>query len=76
MKINASEYTAKVDLLGWAKRPRSQMALQMVIDLAVKEEDDRFIEILHGLKEAGHVSGDQLIRKWDHSVERWVKFQQ
>lgn len=53
----------------WAKRPKSVLAFNAVLDLAAKTF--AFEKILNGLREAGHVDGDTLVNKWDGS--QWVK---
>ncbi len=52
------------DMHGWAKRPKSQIALNAVIELAKKGERD-FIEYLEALRESGRVFGDSLKNRWD-----------
>ena len=70
--------TAKVktekpkDMLAWARRPRSAMALTAVIELAKRDEDDRFVEILEDLRAAGRVVGEELKQRWDFSSQSWV----
>lgn len=53
----------------WAKRPKSVLVFNAVLDLAAKTF--AFEKILNGLREAGHVEGDTLINKWDGS--QWVR---
>lgn len=59
------------DMIAWARKPRSQLALQFVIDLANKGERD-FVEILQKLRDDGHVSGNTLMRRWDYASSSWV----
>lgn len=59
------------DMIAWARKPRSQMALQFVIDLANKGERD-FVEILQKLRDDGHVSGNVLTCRWDYASSSWV----
>lgn len=60
------------DMLAWARRPRSAMALTAVIELAKRDEDDRFVEILEDLRAAGRVVGEELKQRWDFSSQSWV----
>lgn len=64
--------TQKRDLLDWARKPRSPIAFAAVLELAVRDEDDRFIEIVDDLRKAGHVVGDELVRRFDHGSREWV----
>lgn len=59
------------DMLAWARKPRSQMALQFVIELANKDETD-FVEILQKLRSEGCVDGNTLVRRWDYASSSWV----
>ena len=52
------------DPLGWARRPKSQIALNAVMDL-VNEGDSRFEEILNDLTAAGHAIAGRLMNRWD-----------
>ena len=52
------------DPLGWARRPKSQIAFNAVMDL-VNEGDSRFEEILNDLAAAGHAIAGRLINRWD-----------
>lgn len=62
----------KRDLLDWARKPRSAMAFAAVLEMAIRDEDDRFVEILNDLREAGHVVADHLVRRYDHGSHSWV----
>lgn len=64
--------TKKRDFLCWARKPRSALAFAAVLAMAVRDEDDRFIEILEDLRKAGHVVGDELVRLWDIGSTSWV----
>lgn len=61
------------DSLEWARKPRSAMAFAAVYDLAVREEDDRFAEIVEALRNAGHVVADRLVNRWDYASNSWVR---
>lgn len=60
---------AKKDLIGWARRPKSQMAFNALADLA--KSDRQFSEILEKLTQAGHVVNGFLVNRWDGMA--WVK---
>ena len=60
---------AKKDLAGWARRPKSQLALNALLELA--KTDRFFTDILDGLVQAGHVIGGDLKHRWDGQT--WVK---
>lgn len=68
-KVEAALVKRK-DVHAWAKFPRSQMALNLVISLAKQGERD-FIECLDSLREAGNVVGDVLKNKYDG--RSWVR---
>lgn len=68
--LEARRVTAgKQDPVGWAKRPRSQYALDAVIDLA-KRGDTFFAGVLDALREAGRVDGNKLVQRWDG--QQWL----
>ena len=68
---NAKQVTTLFkDPLSWARRPKSQIAFNSVIDL-VNEGDSRFEEILSELTQAGHVIAGRLVNRWDGMS--WVK---
>lgn len=68
--LEAKRVTAgKNDLLRWAKRPRSQFALDAVIDLA--KRDRVFAGFLEELREAGRVEGEKLVQRWDG--QQWLR---
>lgn len=52
------------DFLDWARRPRSQYALNL-INRCIAEKDSRFVEIYADLKHAGIVDGVVLKKKWN-----------
>jgi hypothetical protein len=60
------------DFIAWARRPRSQMALDFVIKLANEKEKD-FMEILAKLKADGRTDGVRLLQKWDYANHTWTK---
>lgn len=62
-----------IDPIGWARKPRSAIAFHAVLELAVRDEEPAFIEILEKLRKDGHVVGDDLVRRWDHVGNAWVK---
>ena len=61
-----------IDPIGWARKPRSQKALELLLTL-VKEKDATFVEIYDGLVRSGKVVGENLIYKWDHVANQWTK---
>lgn len=61
-----------VDPIGWAKKPRSQKALELLLTL-VRERDSVFVEIYDGLVRSGKVVGENLIYKWNHASNQWTK---
>lgn len=62
--------TGKKDDHGWAKRPSSQHALNLLIKWA-REGDSQAKGYLKNLIEAGHVEGATLIHKWN--LGQWVR---
>lgn len=60
------------DPIGWAKKPRSAKALELLISL-VKEKEPVFVGIYEKLVATGKVEGENLIYKWDHVSNSWVK---
>ena len=60
------------DPILWARQPSSQMALEFILELANKEEDPRFIEILQMLRDKGVVDGDTLVTRYDQRARQWV----
>lgn len=60
------------DPLGWAKKPRSQTALDFVVELANDKERD-FVDILADLKKHQITDGIRLLKKWDYATHQWVK---
>lgn len=63
----------KADMLDWARKPRSAMAFAAVYSLALRDEEQAFVEILEGLRLEGHVSGDKLVNRWDYAANGWVR---
>ena len=63
----------KQDMLDWARKPRSAIAFTALYQLAVRDEESEFIEILDGLRKAGHVDGDRLVNRWDYASNGWVQ---
>lgn len=61
------------DDLDWARKPRSAMAFAAVYQLAVRDEESQFIDILDDLRKAGHVDGSQLVNRWDYAANGWVR---
>ena len=59
-------------MTGWAKRPRSQKALDFVIELAGKKERE-FMDILAKLKKDGRTDGVLLLQRWDHVTGSWTR---
>lgn len=60
------------DFIAWARKPRSQKALDFVIQLANEKERD-FVDILAKLKKDGRTDGLVLLQKWDYANQSWVK---
>ena len=60
------------DDIAWARKPRSQKALDFVIQLANEKERD-FVDILAKLKKDGRTDGFVLLQKWDYANQSWVK---
>lgn len=60
---------AKKDMIGWARRPKSERAFNELVLLA--KTDRQFTEILETLIQAGHVANGFLVNRWDGSS--WVK---
>lgn len=60
------------DFIAWARKPRSQKALDFVIELANEKERD-FVDILAKLKKDGRTDGTVLLQKWDYANQSWVK---
>jgi hypothetical protein len=60
------------DFIAWARKPRSQKALDFVIKLAAEKEKD-FVDILSKLKKDGRTDGVVLLQKWDYANHSWVK---
>lgn len=58
------------DFIGWARRPKSSLAFTAALELAKRGRAD-FAKIVEELRDAGHVVGDTLVRRWDGSG--WVK---
>ena len=61
-----------IDPIGWARKPRSQKALELLLTL-VKEKDATFVEIYEDLVKSGKVIDENLIYKWDHVTHQWTK---
>jgi len=57
------------DPIDWAKRPKSLMAFNALVDLAKKEH--RFAEVVRELTEAGHVVNGALVNRWDGAA--WAR---
>lgn len=60
------------DFIAWARKPRSQKALDFVIELA-NEKEAEFVDILAKLKKDGRTDGTVLLQKWDYANQSWVK---
>ena len=60
------------DGIEWARKPRSQKALDFVIQLANDKERD-FVDILAKLKKDGRTDGKVLLQKWDFATHQWIK---
>lgn len=60
------------DFIAWARKPRSQKALDFVIELA-NEKEAEFVDILAKLKKDGKTDGIKLLQKWDYANQSWVK---
>lgn len=60
------------DPIAWARKPRSQKALDFVVELANEKEAD-FVDILAKLKSNGITDGVKLIKRWDHVTNQWTK---
>lgn len=60
------------DFIAWARKPRSQKALDFVIELA-NEKEAEFVDILANLKKDGRTDGIKLLQKWDYANQSWVK---
>lgn len=60
------------DFIAWARKPRSQKALDFVIELA-NEKEHEFVDILAKLKKDGRTDGVVLLQKWDYANQSWVK---
>ncbi len=60
------------DGISWARKPRSQKALDFVVQLANEKEAD-FVEILAKLKRDGRTDGIKLLQKWDYANQTWTK---
>lgn len=60
------------DFTAWARKPRSQKALDFVIELA-SEKEPEFVEILAKLKKDGRTDGMILLQKWDYANQTWTK---
>lgn len=60
------------DLIAWAKKPRSQKALDFVVELANDKEKD-FVDILADLKKNGRTDGIKLLQRWDFATHQWTK---
>lgn len=63
----------KQDLLDWARKPRSALSFAAVYQLAVRDEESAFIDIIDDLRKAGHVDGDRLVNRWDYAANGWVR---
>ena len=60
------------DPIAWAKKPRSQKALDFVVELANDKERD-FVDILAKLKKDGRTDGIKLLQRWDFATHTWTK---
>jgi hypothetical protein len=60
------------DFTSWARKPRSQKALDFVIELA-NEKELEFMDILAKLKKDGRTDGLKLLQKWDYANQTWTK---
>ena len=60
------------DGIAWARKPRSQKALDFVVQLANEKERD-FVDILAKLKKDGRTDGIKLLQKWDYANQTWTK---
>lgn len=60
------------DPIAWARKPRSQTALDFVIKLANDKERD-FVDILADLKKNQITDGARLLKKWDYATHQWIK---
>lgn len=60
------------DFIAWARKPRSQKALDFVIELA-NDKEAEFVDILAKLKKDGRTDGIKLFQKWDYANQSWVK---
>ena len=66
------EVLAPNDFVSWARKPRSQKALDFVIELA-NDKEAEFVDILNQLKKDGRTDGFKLLQKWDYANQSWVK---
>lgn len=69
--IEKSAAKSNDDPIAWARKPRSQKALEFVVELA-NDEEGEFSEILAKLRADGHVNGNTLKRRWDYASQVWV----
>ena len=60
------------DPIAWARKPRSQKALDFVIELA-NDKEHEFVDILAKLKKDGRTDGIRLLQRWDFSTRTWTK---
>ena len=60
------------DPIAWARKPRSQKALDFVVELANDKERD-FVDILADLKKQGRTDGIKLLQRWDFATHTWTK---
>ena len=60
------------DPIAWARHPRSQKALDFVVELANDKERD-FVDILADLKKQGRTDGIKLLQRWDFATHTWTK---
>jgi hypothetical protein len=60
------------DPIAWARKPRSQKALDFVIELA-NDKEHEFVDILSNLKQNGITDGTRLLKRWDYATHTWMK---
>lgn len=70
MALSAMRGMTEKDTLMWARRPKSKLAFQSVLDL-IQKGDQRFSEILAELQRDGRAEGNCLLNRWDG--QQWVK---
>lgn len=62
----------QLDPHGWAKKPRSHKAFELLLGL-VNEREPAFIEIMIKLKRDGRTDGVNLFQRWDYISQSWTK---